>query len=40
MVTVEGSDRGEVPPLTPTPVAVAVSTTWPASASAWLTVCV
>ena len=40
MVTVEGSDRGEVPPLTPTPVAVAVSTTWPASTSAWLTVCV
>ena len=26
--------------MTPTPVAVAVSTTWPASTSAWLTVCV
>jgi hypothetical protein len=38
MVTVEGCDRAETPPLTPTPVAVAVSTTWPASTSAWPTV--
>ena len=37
-VTVEGPDRAETPPLTPTPVAVAVSTTWPASTSASLTV--
>ena len=39
MVTVEGSDGGLLPPASPTPVAVAVSVTSPASMSTWVTVC-
>ena len=38
IVTVAGSDRGLVPPASPTPVAVAVSVTWPASRSSCVTV--
>src|SRR6476469_5404662 len=39
IVTVDGSDGSDVPPRTPVPVAVAVSVTWPASTSPWVTVC-
>ena len=39
IVTVDGSDGGDSPPRTPVPVAVAVSVTWPASTSPWVTVC-
>jgi len=38
-VTVAGSDRGLVPPASPTAAAVAVSVTTPASTSSWVTVC-
>src|SRR6478736_1977421 len=39
IVTVAGSDRGLVPPASPTPAAVAVSVTSPASTSSCVTVC-